>query len=117
MDERGGYGQFCPVSMASEILCSRWTTLVVRELLCGSTRFNDLRRGVPKMSPGLLSKRLKELQQAGISDGDAQAERFGGLSPLGGRRRAAAVDHGTGRLGATLDGIAAVAEEISIPPS
>jgi DNA-binding HxlR family transcriptional regulator len=66
MDERGGYGQFCPVSMASEILCSRWTTLVVRELLCGSTRFNDLRRGVPKMSPALLSKRLKELQVAGV---------------------------------------------------
>ena len=66
MDERGGYGQFCPVSMASEILCSRWTTLVVRELLCGSTRFNDLRRGLPKMSPALLSKRLKELQRAGV---------------------------------------------------
>ena len=66
MEERGGYGQFCPVSMASEILCSRWTTLVVRELLCGSTRFTDLRRGVPKMSPALLSKRLKELQQAGV---------------------------------------------------
>ena len=66
MDERGSYGQFCPVSMASEILCSRWTTLVVREMLCGSTRFNDLRRGLPKMSPALLSKRLKELQQAGV---------------------------------------------------
>ena len=66
MQERGGYGQFCPVSMASEILCSRWTTLVVRELLCGSTRFTDLRRGVPKMSPALLSKRLKELQRAGV---------------------------------------------------
>lgn len=66
MQERGGYGQFCPVSMASEILCSRWTTLVVRELLCGSTRFTELRRGVPKMSPALLSKRLKELQQAGV---------------------------------------------------
>ena len=66
MQERGGYGQFCPVSMASEVLCSRWTTLVVRELLCGSTRFSDLRRGLPKMSPALLSKRLKELQQAGV---------------------------------------------------
>ena len=52
--------------MASEVLCSRWTTLVVRELLCGSTRFNDLRRGLPKMSPALLSKRLKELQRAGV---------------------------------------------------
>lgn len=66
MEERGGYGQFCPVSMASEVLCSRWTTLVVRELLCGSTRFNELRRGVPKMSPTLLSKRLKELENAGV---------------------------------------------------
>lgn len=64
--EIGGYGQFCPVSMASEILCTRWTLLVLREFLCGTTRFNDLRRGVPKMSPSLLSKRLKELQAAGI---------------------------------------------------
>ncbi|BCH25388.1 HxlR family transcriptional regulator [Mesorhizobium sp. L-8-3] len=62
----GGYGQFCPVSMASEILCSRWTTLVIRELLSGTTRFNDLRRGVPRMSPALLSKRLKELEKAGV---------------------------------------------------
>lgn len=60
------YGQFCPVAMAAEIFCSKWTALVLRELLCGSTRFNDLRRGVPKMSPTLLSKRLKELEQAGV---------------------------------------------------
>ncbi|WP_166016113.1 MULTISPECIES: winged helix-turn-helix transcriptional regulator [Chelativorans] len=52
--------------MASEILCSRWTTLIIRELMCGTTRFNDLRRGVPRMSPALLSKRLKELERAGI---------------------------------------------------
>ncbi|TNC47247.1 helix-turn-helix transcriptional regulator [Rubellimicrobium rubrum] len=52
--------------MAAEVVCSRWTMLVVRELLCGSTRFNDLRRGVPRMSPALLSKRLKELEQAGV---------------------------------------------------
>ncbi|HVK92380.1 MAG TPA: helix-turn-helix domain-containing protein, partial [Mycoplana sp.] len=56
MDERASYGQFCPVSMAAEILCTRWTVLVLRELLCGTTRFNDLRRGVPRMSPTLLSK-------------------------------------------------------------
>jgi DNA-binding HxlR family transcriptional regulator len=62
------YGQFCPVAMAAEVVCSRWTALIVRELLCGSTRFNDLRRGVPRMSPTLLSKRLKELEQAGIID-------------------------------------------------
>lgn len=66
MEIHGGYGQFCPVSMASEILCSRWTTLILRELLCGTTRFNDLRRGVPRMSPALLSKRLKELERAGV---------------------------------------------------
>lgn len=66
MEDRGGYGQFCPVAMASEILCSRWTVLVLRELLCGTTRFNELRRGVPRMSPALLSKRLKELERAGV---------------------------------------------------
>ena len=60
------YGQFCPVAMAAEIVCSRWTALVLRELLAGSTRFNDLRRGVPRMSPTLLSRRLKELEQAGV---------------------------------------------------
>jgi DNA-binding HxlR family transcriptional regulator len=64
--ELGSYGQFCPVAMAAEVICSRWTALVVRELLCGSTRFNDLRRGVPLMSPTLLSKRLKELEEAGV---------------------------------------------------
>ncbi len=64
--DKAGYGQFCPVAMAAEIVCSRWTALVVRELLCGTTRFNDLRRGVPLMSPTLLSKRLKELEEAGV---------------------------------------------------
>jgi DNA-binding HxlR family transcriptional regulator len=62
----GGYNQFCPVSMAAEIICSRWTLLVLRELVMGSSRFNELRRGVPSMSPALLSKRLKELESAGI---------------------------------------------------
>jgi DNA-binding HxlR family transcriptional regulator len=52
--------------MAAEIICSRWTPLVLRELLAGTTRFNDLRRGVPRMSPTLLSKRLKELEGAGV---------------------------------------------------
>lgn len=61
-----GYSQFCPVSMAAEIICSRWTLLVLRELVQGSSRFNELRRGVPSMSPALLSKRLKDLEAAGI---------------------------------------------------
>ncbi len=61
-----GYGQFCPVAKAMEVLDERWTLLVVRELLLGSRHFNDLRRGVPKMSPALLSKRLKSLTRAGV---------------------------------------------------
>jgi DNA-binding HxlR family transcriptional regulator len=62
----GGYQQFCPVAMAAEILCTRWTIIVLREMFAGSTRFNELRRGVPRMSPALLSQRLKELEAAGI---------------------------------------------------
>lgn len=60
------YGQWCPVAMAAEVLTERWTPLIVRELLCGSTRFNDLRRGVPLMSPSLLSKRLETLRRVGV---------------------------------------------------
>ena len=60
------YNQFCPVAMAAEVLCSRWTVVLLRELLAGSTRFNDLRRGLPRMSPALLSQRLKELEEAGV---------------------------------------------------
>jgi DNA-binding HxlR family transcriptional regulator len=63
---KASYNQFCPVAMAAEILCSRWTLVLLRELVCGSTRFNDLRRGLPRMSPALLSKRLKDLERAGI---------------------------------------------------
>lgn len=61
-----GYGQFCPVAKAMELLDERWTVLVVRELLLGSSHFNELRRGVPKMSPALLSKRLQTLTRAGV---------------------------------------------------
>jgi DNA-binding HxlR family transcriptional regulator len=60
------YGQFCPIAQAAEVLTERWTLLVVRELLSGSTRFNDLQRGVPLMSSSLLSKRLRELERSGI---------------------------------------------------
>lgn len=63
---QAGYKQFCPLAMAAEILCTRWTMVLMRELIAGSTRFNDLRRGVPKMSPTLLSQRLKDLEEAGI---------------------------------------------------
>lgn len=60
------YHQFCPVSKAVELLDERWTLLVVRELLAGSQHFNELRRGVPTMSPALLSKRLQALVRAGV---------------------------------------------------
>ena len=63
---QGSYKQFCPVAMAAEMLCRRWTVVLLRELVAGSTRFNELRRGVPRMSPALLSQRLKELEAAGI---------------------------------------------------
>jgi len=70
----GSYYQFCPVSKAVELLDERWTLLIVRELLAGSIHFNQLRRGVPRMSPTLLSKRLARLVQAGIirREGDGQ---------------------------------------------
>ena len=61
-----GYGQFCPIAQAAQILTERWTPLVLRELICGSTRFNDLRRGVPLMSSSLLSQRLKFLEREGV---------------------------------------------------
>ncbi|MDX1401628.1 MAG: winged helix-turn-helix transcriptional regulator [Kiloniellales bacterium] len=61
-----GYGQFCPIAKASEILSQRWTILVLRELGAGSESFNDLRRGLPLMSPSLLSSRLKSLEAARI---------------------------------------------------
>jgi DNA-binding HxlR family transcriptional regulator len=82
--EAHSYGQFCPVAMAAEIVCSRWTALILRELLCGSARFNDIKRGVPRMSPTLLSKRLKELEQAGIIEtAEEQGGRVYRLTPAG----------------------------------
>jgi DNA-binding HxlR family transcriptional regulator len=60
------FGQFCPVALASEVLTQRWTLLIVREMLAGSTRFNDIRRGVPKISATLLRERLETLAYADI---------------------------------------------------
>lgn len=60
------YGQFCPVAMAAELLATRWTLVVLGEMLSGSTRFNEIRRGVPRMSTALLTKRLRDLEQAGV---------------------------------------------------
>lgn len=60
------YGQFCPVAKAAGILGERWTLLVIREFLLGTTRFGELQRALAKASPTILTKRLKELEQAGI---------------------------------------------------
>ena len=60
------YGQFCPVAKAAELFCERWTPLIVRDLAFGASRFSELQRGVPLMSPTLLSRRLKQLEAEGV---------------------------------------------------
>src|ERR671913_1567956 len=60
-----GYGQFCSMARAHEAVGGRWTLLVVRELLCGSRRFNDIRRGIPRISRTMLSERLQALVHLG----------------------------------------------------
>ncbi|MEO6609305.1 MAG: helix-turn-helix domain-containing protein, partial [Aestuariivirga sp.] len=60
------YHSFCPVAKAGELLQPRWTMLILNEFWQGSTRFNELRRGLPGISPTLLSKRLKEMQHHGL---------------------------------------------------
>ena len=69
------YGQFCPIAKAAEIVAERWTPLVLHELLAGSTRFSDIRRGVPLMSQTLLSTRLKELERIGIVERRGEGKR------------------------------------------
>jgi DNA-binding HxlR family transcriptional regulator len=61
-----GFGQFCPVSVACEVFAKRWTPLILRELLAGSLRFNEIHRCIPLMSRALLARRLRELEAAGV---------------------------------------------------
>lgn len=72
------YHLFCPLAKATEIVAERWTPLVVQELLAGSSRFNDIRRGVPLISRTLLSQRLKELERVGIVERRDNGERASG---------------------------------------
>lgn len=65
-DDRFGYGQYCPVAHVAEILDGRWSLLILRDLLTGSRRFNDLARGEPGLSRSLLAKRLRQFERAGI---------------------------------------------------
>ena len=67
------YGQFCAFARALDLLGDRWTLLVVRELLSGSRRFNDIRRGIPRISRTMLSARLRLLTDAGVAQRDAAA--------------------------------------------
>jgi DNA-binding HxlR family transcriptional regulator len=69
------YGQYCPTARAAEILGDRWTLLIVRDLLCGVSHFNDLERGLPGISRALLADRLRRLQQAGILERKAVRDR------------------------------------------
>jgi DNA-binding HxlR family transcriptional regulator len=64
-----GYGQFCSVARALDLLGTRWTLLIVRELLCESRRFGEIRRGVPQISRTMLSARIRELADAGVIEG------------------------------------------------
>ena len=61
-----GYGQFCPVAKATEVVGEKWTLLVLRELFLGTTRFNEFQRSLSRMSPTLLAKRLRRLEECGI---------------------------------------------------
>lgn len=78
------HGQFCTVARSAEVLCERWTPLVLRELMCGSRRFNDLHRGVPRMSTSLLAQRLRKLEEFGVVRRTAAGKVWEyGLTPAG----------------------------------
>lgn len=74
------YGQFCPVAVACETFAERWTPLILRELVLGSRRFNEIHRGVPRMSRTLLAQRLRELAEARVVTSEGGAYR---LTPSG----------------------------------
>jgi DNA-binding HxlR family transcriptional regulator len=62
------YRQYCPVARASEIVADRWTPLILRELILGSRRFNQIERGLPGISRSLLASRLRDLEHVGVLD-------------------------------------------------
>ena len=71
-----GYGQYCPLAKGAEVFAERWTPLILRELLRGSTTFNELHRGVPRMSRSLLSSRLRKLELCGVVKRSERANRI-----------------------------------------
>jgi len=89
------YGQFCPVAKATELLGEKWTLLILRELLLGTHRYNEFQRALSRISPTLLTKRLKQLESAGIVIRKAQQGRKGHdyfLTPAG-KELAPIVEH------------------------
>jgi DNA-binding HxlR family transcriptional regulator len=70
----GGYAQFCPVAKASEIFATRWTPLILRELMSGARAFNEIHRGIPLISRAVLIARLRELENQGIVERRARAD-------------------------------------------
>jgi DNA-binding HxlR family transcriptional regulator len=68
-----GYGQFCPIAVACETFAERWTALILRELLAGARRFNEIREGLPLISRTLLAQRLRELEDTGIIESEPLA--------------------------------------------
>ena len=89
------YGQFCPVAKATEIIGERWTILIIRELVLGTHRFSDFQRALSRISPSLLTKRLKDLEKAGIIIRKTQQGRRGYqyfLTPAG-RQLAPVIEH------------------------
>jgi DNA-binding HxlR family transcriptional regulator len=91
-----GYGQFCPIAIAAEIFAERWTPLILRELLAGSHRFNDIRQGVPLISRSLLAQRLRELEDAGVVESQPLAS---------GRGRTYQLSKAGQQLHAVIDGL------------
>ncbi|MCP3462943.1 helix-turn-helix domain-containing protein [Bradyrhizobium sp. CCGUVB23] len=88
---QNGYNQFCPIAKASEILATRWTPLILRELMTDSHSFNDIHRGVPLISRAVLTARLRELEQQGIIERRAREGASGReywLTPAGDAFRA-----------------------------
>lgn len=78
------YAQFCPVAKAAEVVAERWTPLIIRELLSGNHRYGEIQAGVPRMSPSLLARRLRQLRRAGLIERrtDDQGPRYH-LTPAG----------------------------------
>lgn len=66
MENKHGYKQFCPVALTSELICNRWTTLILRAFFCGATSYSDIQNSAPLMPSATLSQRLKELEHANI---------------------------------------------------